>query len=127
VSVLDFHVQVKLDAIRRSPTPYDALCLGVPYINPILDVIYFTSLRYLSTKLHFQWDKNDPTNRDKWSGQQGMLKDFDPPYVYNVFRGDKEGFIKAIKDALANPIERSSYLHDISTLFLIFKRETVIF
>ncbi|KAJ6532294.1 hypothetical protein DFH09DRAFT_1326248 [Mycena vulgaris] len=72
-----------------SPTPYDALCLGVPYINPILG-----------------WDKNDPTNRDRWEAQQGMLKDFDPPYVYNVFKGDKEAFIKAIKDALANPIER---------------------
>lgn len=24
----------------RSPTPYDALCLGVPFINPILDVRY---------------------------------------------------------------------------------------
>ncbi|KAJ7633212.1 hypothetical protein FB45DRAFT_832693 [Roridomyces roridus] len=70
-----------------SPTPYDALCLGVPFLNPISD-----------------WDHDDPTNRDKWSGQQGLLKDMNPPYVYNVFKGDKEGFIKAIKDALANPI-----------------------
>ncbi|KAJ7094392.1 hypothetical protein C8R44DRAFT_590286, partial [Mycena epipterygia] len=76
-----------------SPTPYDALCLGVPYINPITE-----------------WDKNDPTNRDKWSAQQGTLKDFDPPYVYNVFKGDKEGFVQAIKDAIAHPI--SSYILD---------------
>ncbi|KAJ6560403.1 hypothetical protein B0H19DRAFT_853525, partial [Mycena capillaripes] len=71
-----------------SPTPYDALCLGVPFINPIR-----------------QWDHEDPTNRDRWIAQQGSLKDFDPPYVYNVFAGDKEGFMRAIKDALANPIQ----------------------
>ncbi|KAJ7117559.1 hypothetical protein C8R44DRAFT_879122 [Mycena epipterygia] len=28
-----------------------------------------------------------------------------PPYVYNVRQGDREGFVKAIKDALANAIE----------------------
>ncbi|CAK5274620.1 unnamed protein product [Mycena citricolor] len=72
-----------------SPTPYDALCLGVPFINPILG-----------------WDKADPTNRDKWQTQQGLLKMYDPPYVYNVFRDDQEGFKKAIKDALSTPIER---------------------
>ncbi|KAJ7682269.1 hypothetical protein DFH06DRAFT_1264957 [Mycena polygramma] len=77
----------------KSPTPYDALCLGVPFINPILE-----------------WDVNDPTNRDQWNAQHGMLKDFDPPYVYHVFQGDKEGFLRAIKDALANPIQ--SYILD---------------
>ncbi|KAJ7181615.1 hypothetical protein C8R43DRAFT_1170653, partial [Mycena crocata] len=76
-----------------SPTPYDSLCLGVPYINPILN-----------------WDKANPTNRDRWEAQQGTLKDFNPPYVYNVFKGDKEGFIQAIKDALAHPIDRSYIL-----------------
>ena len=30
----------------------------------------------------------------------------DPPYVYNVFKDDKEGFIDAIKQALENPIHR---------------------
>jgi hypothetical protein len=61
--------------------------------------------------VHIQWDRNDPTNRDKWTAQQGALKDVDPPYVYNVLRGDKEGFIKAVKEALANPIQRSVYFH----------------
>lgn len=59
-------------------------------MNPILD-----------------WDRSDPTNRNKWFAQQGLLKDFDPPYVYNVFKGDKEGFLRAIKDAMEHPIERS--------------------
>ncbi|KAJ7681199.1 hypothetical protein B0H17DRAFT_1170194 [Mycena rosella] len=80
-------------ALAESPTPYDALCFGVPYINPIL-----------------QWDKKDPTNRQKWTTQQGLLKHLDPPYVYNLLKGDKEGFLKAIKDALAHPIE--SYILD---------------
>ncbi|KAJ7770987.1 hypothetical protein DFH07DRAFT_879501 [Mycena maculata] len=72
-----------------SPTPYDALCLGVPFLNPILD-----------------WDRKDPMNRDKWIAQQGTLKDLDPPYVYNVFKGDKEGFMKAVEGAIAHPIQR---------------------
>ncbi|KAJ7055068.1 hypothetical protein C8F01DRAFT_1030595 [Mycena amicta] len=76
-----------------SPTMYDALCLGVPVINPILD-----------------WNKDDPMNRDQWNAQHGTLKELDPPYVYNVFKGDKEGFVKAVKDALANPIQ--SYILD---------------
>jgi len=35
-----------------------------------------------------------------------MLKLLDPPYVYNVFKGDLEGFVDAITDAIANPIDR---------------------
>lgn len=27
-----------IDRLCRSPTPYDALCLGVPFINPVNDV-----------------------------------------------------------------------------------------
>ncbi|KAJ6514755.1 hypothetical protein DFH09DRAFT_1431571 [Mycena vulgaris] len=81
-------VLVGMGSPYASPTPYDALCLGVPFINPILE-----------------WDEHDPTNRDKWSAQHGLLKDLDPPYVYNVFKGDKDGFVKAIKDALTHPIQ----------------------
>ncbi|KAF8187038.1 hypothetical protein K438DRAFT_1765184 [Mycena galopus ATCC 62051] len=55
-----------------SPTPYDALCFGVPFINPITD-----------------WDAADPMNRNKWSDraeanvlvavQHGMIKHLHPP------------------------------------------------
>ncbi|KAJ7291570.1 hypothetical protein C8J57DRAFT_1458379 [Mycena rebaudengoi] len=58
---------------RRSPTPYDALCLGVPFLNPV--------------------------------SRHGTLKYLDPPYVYNVFKGDKDGFLRAVADAIAHPIE----------------------
>jgi len=71
-----------------SPTPYQALCLGVPFINPIM-----------------KWDKAHPEDRYKWSVQHGILKFWDPPYVYNVFKDDKKGFIDAIRSALDNPID----------------------
>ncbi|KAJ7693592.1 hypothetical protein B0H17DRAFT_1059112 [Mycena rosella] len=78
---------------RLSPSPYDALCFGVPFINPISD-----------------WDKKNPTDRTKWNTQHDMLKHLSPPHVYHVFKGDRDGFVNAIRDALANPIE--SYVPD---------------
>ncbi|KAE9392831.1 hypothetical protein BT96DRAFT_967329 [Gymnopus androsaceus JB14] len=72
-----------------SPTPYDALCMGVPFINPILI-----------------WDREDPENRDKWLAQHEVLKYESPPYVYNVKRDDAEGLWAAVRAALDNPIER---------------------
>jgi hypothetical protein len=30
----------------------------------------------------------------------------DPPYVYNVFQGDRDAFVRAIKDAIDHPIQR---------------------
>ncbi|KAI0312911.1 hypothetical protein OF83DRAFT_1176177 [Amylostereum chailletii] len=71
-----------------SPTPYEALCLGVPFLNPI-----------------FNWDRNDPTDRTKWDAQHGLAKYLDPPYVYNVFAGDREGFVNAVREAAENPID----------------------
>ncbi|KAJ6615656.1 hypothetical protein B0H10DRAFT_2040487, partial [Mycena sp. CBHHK59/15] len=73
---------------RISPTPYDALCLGVPFINPVLS-----------------WDHNNPADRSRWETQHGMLNHLSPPYVYHVFNTDREGFVQAIKDAIANPIQ----------------------
>ncbi|KAJ7656381.1 hypothetical protein DFH06DRAFT_1298244 [Mycena polygramma] len=69
-----------------SPTPYEALCLGIPFINPI-------------------WDGKDPNDRTKWFTQHDGLKHLSAPYVYNVFVGDRDGFVNAIRDAAANPIQ----------------------
>ena len=33
----------------------------------------------------------------------------EPPYNYNVFRGDLEGFVRAVTDAISHPIQR--YAH----------------
>ncbi|KAJ7771080.1 hypothetical protein DFH07DRAFT_241000 [Mycena maculata] len=71
-----------------SPTPYDALCLGVPFINPIKE-----------------WDRQNPSDRNNWDTQHDMLKHLSPPYVYHVFKDDRDGFVQAIRDAQAHPIE----------------------
>ncbi|KAF5315258.1 hypothetical protein D9619_006957 [Psilocybe cf. subviscida] len=72
-----------------SPSPYDALCMGVPFINPILS-----------------WDRDDPENRTKWASQHDTLKFQDPPYVYNVRKNDTQGFWEALGNAMDTPIER---------------------
>lgn len=85
------------------------MCLGVPFINPIFDVRTDSFLPVLHSYTHsplLQWDHDDPTNRLKWGTQHGGLKNLDPPYVYNVFKNDKEGFIAAIKAAQSHPIDR---------------------
>ncbi|KAF8290230.1 hypothetical protein DL93DRAFT_2174225 [Clavulina sp. PMI_390] len=43
--------------------------------------------------------------RAKWEVQHGLLKFLDPPYVYNVFKDNTAGLVKAIKAAVANPID----------------------
>jgi len=72
----------------NSPTPYEALCLGVPFINPV-----------------FRWDNQNPSDKTKWHAQHSHLKFQGPPYVYNVFFDDGEGFADAIRSALQNPIK----------------------
>lgn len=93
-SLAESSVLVGVGLPGTSPTPYDALCLGVPYINPILE-----------------WDEHDPTNRTAWTAQHEMLKNLDPPHVYNIFKGDKEGFTQAVKAALAHPIQSYTLEH----------------
>lgn len=72
-----------------SPSPYDALCMGVPFINPIMS-----------------WNRQDPEDRGRWQTQHDGLKFEDPPYVYNVKSGDEEGLWRAVEAAMNNPIER---------------------
>ncbi|RSH93084.1 hypothetical protein EHS25_007437 [Saitozyma podzolica] len=73
---------------RISPSPWDALCMGLPFINPILE-----------------WDENDPSNRSKWHAQQWHMTDLDPPYVYSVKTHDLIGLRRAIHAALTHPID----------------------
>lgn len=72
-----------------SPSPYEALCLGVPFINPVMG-----------------WDRDDPENRTKWNPQHPGLKFVEEPYVYHVKKGDAVEFWKAVKRAVETPIER---------------------
>ncbi|KAK8846591.1 hypothetical protein IAR55_005677 [Kwoniella newhampshirensis] len=69
-----------------SPSPYDAMCVGVPFINPIT-----------------RRDAKDPENRIKWRTQHDALRDFDPPYVYHVDKDDVEGLRNALQSALDTP------------------------
>lgn len=49
-----------------------------------------------------------------------MLKLLDPPYVYNVFKDDLVGFVEAIEDAIANPIERSVAMFAFSSGYVAY-------
>ncbi|KAJ7797295.1 hypothetical protein B0H14DRAFT_2619071 [Mycena olivaceomarginata] len=51
------------------------------------------------------WDTNDPNDRTRWTTQHDLLIEFSAPYVYHVFKGDRDGFVNAIKSAAENPIE----------------------
>ncbi|KAH8081857.1 hypothetical protein HD553DRAFT_358927, partial [Filobasidium floriforme] len=50
-----------------SPTPYDALCMGVPFINPVM-----------------QWSTENPEDRSLWTWQHEGLANVEAPYVYTV-------------------------------------------
>lgn len=72
-----------------SPSPYDALCMGVPFINPIL-----------------HWDSEHPDDSNRWITQHDGLRGLRSPYVYHVHRGDAQGFWSAVSQAMDNPIDR---------------------
>jgi hypothetical protein len=44
-----------------SPSPFDALCVGVPFVNPVLD-----------------WDEKDPMRKKGWTAQQWWMMDLEP-------------------------------------------------
>ncbi|KAI0036919.1 hypothetical protein K488DRAFT_75693 [Vararia minispora EC-137] len=83
---------------EHSPTPYVALCVGIPFINPVNDADS-------NVGPQCQWDHGNPKDRSRWQAQHWPLRTLDPPYVYNVFRDDREGFLNAIRAALENPID----------------------
>ncbi|WVW85125.1 hypothetical protein I302_107162 [Kwoniella bestiolae CBS 10118] len=72
-----------------SPSPYVALCMGTPFLNPIK-----------------KWDEDNPEDRSKWVSQHNYLKWLDPPYVYNVPAHSYSQFISAISQAIQNPPPR---------------------
>lgn len=72
-----------------SPTPYDAMCIGVPFINSITS-----------------WNKQDQEDQSQWSSQHDALFGIEEPYVYKVTQGDQDGLKRALEQARANPIER---------------------
>lgn len=71
-----------------SPTPYDALCMGVPFINPIM-----------------QWDQEHPEDISRWVPQHEGVSDLGEPWVYNFKHGNETGLRAAIAKAIATPIK----------------------
>ncbi|KAF5349218.1 hypothetical protein D9756_009331 [Leucocoprinus leucothites] len=72
-----------------SPSPIDALCLGVPFLNPISS-----------------WKEGDPWNKSHWDTQHPTLVEYDRPYVYHVHAKNFTGFLEAIESAMTTPIGR---------------------
>ncbi|KLT44090.1 hypothetical protein CC85DRAFT_257531 [Cutaneotrichosporon oleaginosum] len=72
-----------------SPSPYYALCMGVPFINPI-----------------YSWDTEHPDDRSKWATQQDALRFTEEPYVYHVRGHDQDGLRDALQRAADTPIPR---------------------
>ncbi|EIM85956.1 uncharacterized protein STEHIDRAFT_168983 [Stereum hirsutum FP-91666 SS1] len=122
-----------------SPTPYEALCLGVPFINPLYDVClpsFLPSFLPLnpdplppdpsppnpSPPIDIDLPPYDLNAQDpnKMPAQQPFLSVLGPPYVYHVHHGDEEGFVNAVREALDNPIDR--YILDRMRLSEIEKR-----
>ncbi|KAH7105447.1 hypothetical protein BKA62DRAFT_766816 [Auriculariales sp. MPI-PUGE-AT-0066] len=77
-----------------SPSPWDALCLGVPFLNPV------------ST-----WDPKNPENRTAWATQHDGLRYETEPRVYHVFEVEDMAvrtkmFWEAVARAASTPLER---------------------
>ncbi|KAG8983309.1 hypothetical protein FRB90_006133, partial [Tulasnella sp. 427] len=91
-TVAESRVVLGIGRPALSPTPYGALCLGVPFINVVQG-----------------WDRADPENRAKWYTSQHdaiMRLDLGEPYVYHVRVGDREALRRAVRLALGTPIPR---------------------
>ncbi|KAG8993905.1 hypothetical protein FRB94_013077 [Tulasnella sp. JGI-2019a] len=77
-----------------SPSPFDALCLGVPFINP-----------YNATRIK----KIDGIyTGDIWNPfiiQHGALAGLRPPFVYHVPMGNTSELVKAVREAVRSPIQ----------------------
>ncbi|KAJ7505458.1 hypothetical protein B0H11DRAFT_1978816 [Mycena galericulata] len=92
---------------REMAEVFEALCLGVPFLNPIHD-----------------WDASNPTDTTKWLTQNTGLINLGPPYVYHVFAKDYDGFKNAIADALTHPI--GSYIREDMTEAAVQRRVAAI-
>lgn len=90
-TIASSRVMMGIGSPLLSPSPWEALCLGVPFINPI-----------------YSWNKQDPDDRQKWAAQHDALVQYgiDEPYVYHVKIGDRAGLERAIRKAVETPIER---------------------
>jgi hypothetical protein len=76
-----------------SPTPFLALCRGIPVVMPFI---------------RSDLPKPDPKQWIAYAGthwQHGPISALPEPYVYSYTLGDKEGLANALVKALKNPIQ----------------------
>ncbi|WVR03863.1 hypothetical protein IAU60_000861 [Kwoniella sp. DSM 27419] len=90
-----------------SPSPYDALCFGVPFINPIT-----------------WWNKSNPSDWTVWDTQHNGLRSIPAPYVYHVQKGNMEQLEDAMLSAVDNPIGR--YIPPLMTVDAVRERHRLL-
>ncbi|ORX41229.1 hypothetical protein BD324DRAFT_613760 [Kockovaella imperatae] len=119
--VAESSVMLGIGLPRSSPSAYDALCLGIPFINPSVCMVNPFAEVSRITKL----DRKHPDDRTKWILQQDPLRNEDPPYVYNIEAGNTEELRKAIQSALDTPIE--PYIPERMTIEFVERRLLYLF
>ncbi|KAG8854595.1 hypothetical protein FRB96_007465 [Tulasnella sp. 330] len=76
-----------------SPSPFDALCLGVPFVNP-----------YNATRIKSMDEIRSGDIWNPFSLQHGALAELRPPFVYHVPMGNTSALVAAVREADQNPI-----------------------
>ncbi|KAH7105446.1 hypothetical protein BKA62DRAFT_390017 [Auriculariales sp. MPI-PUGE-AT-0066] len=94
LELADTRVMVGIGQPYVSPSPWDALCLGVPFINPVM-----------------VWDRSNPENRSAWTTQHDGLRYEPEPRVYHILEVEDMAertkmFWEAVTRAMTTPIER---------------------
>ena len=135
--VRNSRVMIGMTNPHWSPSPIDALCLGVPFLNPVSFLVPSLDERnaYSRTASYAQisgWNVDDPWNKSHWDTQHPTLVGYDQPYVplstsyfylvlivtwptllryvYHVHAKNFTGFLEAIESAMKTPIDRRAFL-----------------
>ncbi|GAA98137.1 glycosyltransferase family 18 protein [Mixia osmundae IAM 14324] len=77
----------------ESPSPFEALCMGTPFINPGSKTNH--ALNY----------EGIARTHDNWRAQHAQLLEFGAPYVYNVEAHNQTELLAAVQQALATPLK----------------------
>ncbi|KAI8840020.1 hypothetical protein BJ741DRAFT_575954 [Chytriomyces cf. hyalinus JEL632] len=111
-----FHVELSKSRVllglgnpTTSPSPYDAMCLGVPFVNPIIG-----------------YDKERPWDRSRWDLQQPFLAYMDEPYVYNVHADNRSAVIDAVRRATKAPLFERKVLSHMTTAAMKDRVEKIV-
>ncbi|TPX78040.1 hypothetical protein CcCBS67573_g00692 [Chytriomyces confervae] len=111
-----FHIELSKSRVllglgnpTTSPSPYDAMCLGVPFVNPIVG-----------------YDKERPWDRSRWELQQPFLAYMEEPYVYNVHADNRSAVIDAVRRAMKAPLFERKVLSHMTTAAMKDRVEKIV-